>query len=528
MAVSGFPHRSDGGIRAHGATVARQRNLHPLRNARERGIMLTRRQNTLVQLLATREAPHTGTELAQALGVTTRTVRSEIRPINDYLADTGMDARIASSTRRGYWLEGSDRDKLLSALKTDERGEWLPTLPEEREIYICFSLIAHDGWLTMEQLSTELLASKTTVSRDVSAIRKLVRRIEGVTLEVSHSHGIRLNGEEQCIRAFIDGFLVYYQSQFSTALRHASERFFRDLGRLDHLYYLLVDTLLAQGIVITGPSMQILAMEYDLALHRCRMGHELSANLKLPYREVDLPMAAIETLFDLAIPEHERVSMLQWLARKRFLTSPIVHERRTIGMQVIAQRFFETVRDRYGFDFSRNEAVREHIDAMISYHHLTFRKRNQLVPEIQDNYPFAYEIARCIVPIAEEVLGYHLQETEVCRFATRLVVAMDAIPQRLRTIVVVDSASYAELLLFKLDNYFNRKLVICGRCPAYQLEDLLRKQRKPIDLILTTVMLDHDPGIPQLPVSPVLNQADINAINDLLFRSNRSYRAEGV
>lgn len=488
--------------------------------------MLTRRQSTIIQLLVAHEAPYTGSELAQALGVTARTVRNDIRPINDYLAEAGVGAHIASSTRRGYWIEGPDRNRLLEALQPDDTGTWLPILPEEREIYLCLSLIARDGYLTMEELASELLASKTTVSKDISAIRKLVRSVNGVKLEVSHSHGIRLTGDEQCIRAFIDGFLVYYQPHFSDAIKRAGERILRGQGRLDHLYYLLVDALLAQGIVITGPSMQMLAMEYDLAFHRRRLGHELTENLGMPYKEVNLPIAEIEELFGMAITEPERIGMLQWLARKRFLTSPIVHERRTIGMQVIAQRFFENVRARYGFDFSKDDAVREHIDAMISYHHLTFRKRTHLVAEIQENYPFAYELASCIVPIAEQVLGYHLQESEVCRFATRLVVAMDKIPQQRRAVVVVDSASYARLLLFKLDNYFSKKLSICGTCPAYQLDDFLRQQSEPVDLVLTTVMLSSDLGIPQLSISPVLSQVDINAINDILFRSNRSYRAE--
>ena len=50
-----------------------------------------------------------------------------------------------------------------------------------------------------------------------------------------------------------------------------------------------------------------------------------------------------------------------------------------------------------------------------------------LVSEIRQNYPFAYEVACRIIPIAQEIMGYHLLENEVSRLAVRLVVAMDEI-----------------------------------------------------------------------------------------------------
>lgn len=145
--------------------------------------------------------------------------------------------------------------------------------------------------------------------------------------------------------------------------------------------------------------------------------------------------------------------------------------------------------------------------------------------EIQQNYPFAYEVACRIRPIAEQVLGYHLLENELSRLAVRLVVAMDEIPQRKRTLVIVDSASYSELLRFKLRHYFSRKIEFLGTCPAYQLEKLLKDSpHQPVELILTTTSLIYSPGIDTLHISPILNQQDINLLNDYFFRNNRSYR----
>ena len=91
--------------------------------------------------------------------------------------------------------------------------------------------------------------------------------------------------------------------------------------------------------------------------------------------------------------------------------------------------------------------------------------------------------------------------------------------------VIVDSASYAELLRFKLHHYFSRKIDFLGTCPAYQLEKLLKTSSyQPVELILATTSLVYSPGIDTLHISPILNQQDINLLNDYFFRNNRSYR----
>lgn len=486
--------------------------------------MLTRRQENILQYLIGHKEPVYGSELAPALGITPRTLRTEMRVIGEHLSASGV--QIHSSPRAGYWLDEADRTKLANWQGKAAIPDGLPSLPEEREIYLYFRLLATREYLTMEALANELYTSKTTISKDIHSMQQLVSCVDGVVLDISRKNGLCLRGEEHHIRQLISGILLYYQMQFMGYLHKAIGHFYpqHGTGILDRLYYLLVDALLTQDIVITGPSMELLAMEYFLIFQRKQLGYELTANLESQYKEVELPVAAMEELFGLSLTEKDRISMLQLLRYKRFLKSPIMQEERTQRMQEVAHRFREKVKEEYGFEFEQSTFIRDHIYAMLTYHHLTFRKRTMLVAEIQQNYPFAYEVACCIIPIAEEVLGYHLQENEISRLAVRLVVAMDEPPQRKRTLVVVDSASYSELLRFKLKHYFSRKIEFCGTCPAYQLDNLLQNAEEPIELILATMPLTSHPDADILHISPILNQQDINALNDYFFRNNRSYR----
>ena len=72
---------------------------------------------------------------------------------------------------------------------------------------------------------------------------------------------------------------------------------------------------------------------------------------------------------------------------------------------------FDTIQKEYGFDFRSNPTLQDHIFAMLTYHHLTFRKTFHCwFQKSGKNYPFAYEVACRIIPIAQEIMGYHLLE----------------------------------------------------------------------------------------------------------------------
>lgn len=483
--------------------------------------MPTNRQENILNYLYRHPKPVYGAELAHALGITTRTLRTEINAINSEYASRCI--QIHSSPRAGYWLNPEDRANFTLRKDAPVLASDLPSVPEDREIYLYFRLLTAKDYLTMETLSNEMFQSKTTISKDIHSMQQLVHCVEGVTLEISRKKGIRLNGDEQYIRHLVSGILLYYQMQFIDSLHHAISRFYPQHAMLDRLYYLLVDCLLDQDIIITGPSMQIFAMEIFIIFQRKQSGYELTANSDATYREVALPVREMEELFGVLLTQQDRISILQLLRHKRYLNTSTDREEHSLGMQKVANLFLEKVKQDYGFDFEANESLRSHIYALLTYHHLTFRKRTMLVQEIQHNYPYAYEVACCISPFAEDVLGYHLQENELSRFAVRLVVAMDAIPQRKRVLLVADSASYAELVRFKLRTYFSHKIEFCGGCPTYQAEKLLASISPPVELVLATVQLPQPLKIDTLHISPVMNQQDINLLNDYFFRSNHSY-----
>ncbi|MCF0110372.1 MAG: helix-turn-helix domain-containing protein [Erysipelotrichaceae bacterium] len=387
--------------------------------------------------------------------------------------------------------------------------------------YLC--LLSANDYVTMDILANELYTSKSKIYKDIKSMKELVQATKNVTLEVSKKKGIRITGEEQNIRYFISCILLFYQMTYIDYLRKMVNRFYPQQGKFDKLHYLLVDTLISQNLIITGPSMEMLTMECYITIHRILKNKKLTVVLQKEYQQIDLPFEKIEELFDVKLTDNDRICILQFLHNKRVLNSQNESSFQNQYFRDVADQFLETIRDKYNLVFLDNQKIINHVHAMLTYHHWTFRKRTMLVNEIQQNYPFAYEVSCCIIPIAKEVLNYDLMDNEVSRLAVRLVVAMDEITQRKNTIVIVNSASYAELLKFKLRHYFSEKIEFLGFCPEYQIDTLLQNNGKPIELILTTTPLLRKYEIDTLLISPILNPQDINNLNDYFFRSNRSY-----
>ena len=108
--------------------------------------MLTNRQELILKYLTGHDKPVFGSEIAASLGISTRTLRTEMRIINEYLEE--LSITIHSSPRSGYWLSRQDRTLLTQQIPSNVPNS-LPTLAEEREIYLYFRLPVSYTHLTL-------------------------------------------------------------------------------------------------------------------------------------------------------------------------------------------------------------------------------------------------------------------------------------------------------------------------------------------------------------------------------------------
>src|SRR5699024_6805100 len=104
-------------------------------------MLLNNRQSKLLQILKTKEGNIvSGSQLSSMLGVSIRTIRSDISFLNkDYL----LDSYIESNNRLGYKIKGE-----MEAFRPKEYFDY-----KSRSFFIIQYLIESEDWFTYQEIS---------------------------------------------------------------------------------------------------------------------------------------------------------------------------------------------------------------------------------------------------------------------------------------------------------------------------------------------------------------------------------------
>lgn len=170
-----------------------------LRLHRHREILFLRRCEVEERSMQLIEILHAGspipaTELAERLGVSTRTIRAIASEINRRLVRT---LRVVNRRGKGYGIEILDESSFKSLLGDYESAQrtQLPSTPEERQAYLLADLVSRTDWITQDELCDVLFVFKRTLSNDLKEVKGALGRF-GLTLESKPYHGIKVIGNE--------------------------------------------------------------------------------------------------------------------------------------------------------------------------------------------------------------------------------------------------------------------------------------------------------------------------------------------
>ncbi|WP_252313058.1 HTH domain-containing protein [Sinobaca sp. H24] len=136
-----------------------------------------------------------GKDLAAALNVTTRTLRNDIRDLNEnYLKETS----IQGDNHKGYTL-------LEGSLLLQQQGQ---TDIKERMLRIIKIMMSHHSFTTYDDLSRELYFSSQTIRKDVQRIFQLIKtERRNIHIEAIVFQGVKLEGLEIDKRLFLESLL---------------------------------------------------------------------------------------------------------------------------------------------------------------------------------------------------------------------------------------------------------------------------------------------------------------------------------
>ena len=122
--------------------------------------MLLAREKKIVTLLIEHEDKLTTTQIATSLKVSSRTIKADIKKINEELEK--HSCRINSQQGVGLWIEYDNHEakKYLKEVTRDTADLYLS--PEVRKYHLAVELLLQDDYTSMEALAKEYYISKAT------------------------------------------------------------------------------------------------------------------------------------------------------------------------------------------------------------------------------------------------------------------------------------------------------------------------------------------------------------------------------
>lgn len=330
--------------------------------------MVDRTQRILLELMKANGNPLTSAQLAQVVGVSSRTIKSTMPRVADTLQANG--AELSSRRNRGYSIvvhDGVAYHNLVE--KTNMQAVHIAMAGYDdttRILHICRKLVAAPAGAKIDEICEDLCLSRSAVRRPLRQARAFCESFH-LQITSSSSGGIRVFGEERMMRlAMVEFFEIHFHKvQLDDSDREYARWIGCDYQERQDIRHAFLSVLRESGISMRDSATQRMAMYFIIARNRVRAGLDVI----LPQawvREIKLTPhylvanSIVERLsrefegFDFG--EHELAFLAIWLLQNHDVNcavdikpiAPFLYD----DVVDTAEKLFRMVAQRTGADFS--------------------------------------------------------------------------------------------------------------------------------------------------------------------------------
>ncbi|MDQ0658955.1 MULTISPECIES: PRD domain-containing protein [unclassified Paenibacillus] len=356
-----------------------------------------------------------GSELANLFDVTTRTIRNDIKEMNENYLDKAM---IIGNTRKGYKLVGD-----LSSLYKNEDDD------EERAFHIIKALLSQTDFITYEDLARTLYFSTQTIRKDV---QKLVQTIQAekqnIEIEAIIFQGIRLKGSEVEKRILLKK-LVTTDCLKHMPIDEALQYYFGDWfneSSIHFIYACIEEEVAKYNLLLSFQELFSICVNVLISLKRVSLAQKITEqDMRLDhtsFEELKIAQSILIRLaqeMDIPFDEYEYQYLgylliaLQILPKKN---EEIGHEH-VNEMEQKIKSVIQKVGEQYGFISYKNQELLDRLLAHItkSLYPLKyyFPVENPFIAQIKSEYTNAYNVAVVLAKELQFCLNIKIPENEI-------------------------------------------------------------------------------------------------------------------
>lgn len=490
--------------------------------------MLSKRQSHIVDLLNNELKPITGRDLGKTLGVSDRTIRSDVETIN---AEYGCEL-IRANRRSGYYI---DHD-LMKAQNISSQ-EVIPQTAQQRCVYLIKELLFRSREINLIDLQERVFVSGYSIDNDLRKIRDMIRRYPGLRLVRSRNH-IRLSGDEGDKRKLYKELLME-ETKGNFVNLSAIADIWKDFDLLK-----LEDDFTE---ICEKYDFRISEMEYPLIMLHAGVSIERMLNHNYvseeppeaaeeeggkEYQIADELFARISEIYKVKLVKDEVLRFAGLLKGKDRLTEEETREEAD-DMERLMEDILELLKQEFDIDLSTDEDFRSGIITHIRL--LMKRQQNQVtandlyLQELKRKYPLVFEMAVRVAQRIEGYCGTRLNENEISFLALHLGAACERmnLSEQYRAVAIIpNSYTMSKPCVDKLMLRFGNRMTVVRVCSFFEEKKIV--QDTP-DLIITTVPLKHYLGTPTVQISLFLNGEDESKVFQILnYLDKKKYHKDFV
>lgn len=482
-----------------------------------------------------------GESIALVVGVTSRTVRNDIREINSFIKK--YDAEIISQIGLGYNLKINNIEKFeqlkreldLNARNISFNDSVVPSEPEDRIKYIISKLLLNslNGSKNIDlfDLADELFIGTTTLKKDLKSVEKIVQKF-ALKLVISQKNGIYISGNEAKLRYCISEIIFNQNNLITIEGLNIYEDIFKN-EEVNKIKEFLLNAITHYNIRITDIAFK------NLLIHIVIMLKRVKNDKKMDYDETDIKILENSIEFKCAKEILEKVKVLLNLEFGKeiyYLTQHLVSSKKFSiedlendyecknAVELILNRIKQDTNINLSDDHNLINGLAIHLSVAINRIRFEMNIRNEFLDSMKNSYPLAFELAVIASEVIDKIYQIKTNENEIGFLAIHFGAALERMglneKEEIKSAIIVCAFGVATTMLLKekIRKNFGHKIKVVKTCPLYELN---LEMIESVDLILTTVPIEKFNSDKIKKINILLNNDDLYNLGKIINKTEK-------
>lgn len=495
--------------------------------------MITRQQQILKELIG-ESNPITSEQIATLIQVTSRTIRNDIKQLNEQLMDSG--ATIISARGHGYHLDIINEDKFKRFIQSMiDMDESIPVEPEDRVQYLVKKFLLNPNYLKIEDLADDLFVSRSTLKNDLKDVKVVFQKYH-LDLAKRPNYGLKLSGEEKHVRYCIAEIL--FRRKMVATEGSTDKPWLLPADQMEELRLTVLKRLKEFHLNLSDIALDNLVVHIAIACRRIKSEQyielinkdEKDTQNKKEYQVAELIIRDIESIVHLTFPKVEiSYVAMHLLGTKIFLNNNQSEIASNFDQKIIqtvnglVNQVEEKMRLGVAGDRELYAGIMIHLKPAIHRYKNHMNIRNPMLDAIKVNYPLAFEAGVIASKVIEQEYDILIDENEIGYIALHFGAAIERTKLQIKPkrclIVCTTGLGSSQLLLYKMRAKFGNQLTIIG---ATELHNLSNYSEDDLDFIISTVPLPDSITIPHVVVNTLLGEGELDKVAQVVEGRNMS------